>query len=226
MVDERKIRLLRAAVLSDLKEFIPDDLCQDRTGEGSARNVCTLAIRLTGQCAEVRGQFTPRQLSAINLLGKIGLYCIQPYSQRDTAADIADGLTPEIIEKNCRDNLRDAINEYLSFLGTDEARPYLSLSDIFAAVEQSAPVAKVATQRRQRQDALAVELDEILVSMKTRTPAKVMAELREQIGKPNTCITANVGDGIQWERDNGNVETLSINALGERIRNWKKKNQG
>jgi len=91
-----------------------------------------------------------------------------------------------------------------------------------AAVEQIKPGAKVATQKRQRQDALAVVLDEILVSMKTRTPAKVMAELRKQIGKQNICILRNVGDGIEWENDRGEVKTLTIILLGERIREWKK----
>ena len=86
-----------------------------------------------------------------------------------------------------------------------------------------APAAKDApTQKRQRQDALAVELDEILVSMTSRTPAKVMAKLRMQISKPNTCILNNVGDGIEWENDHGDVKTLTIIKLGERIREWKK----
>lgn len=85
-----------------------------------------------------------------------------------------------------------------------------------------APAAKVVTQKRQRQDALAVELDEILVSMETRTPAKAMAELRKQIGKPNTCILRNAGDGIEWENDRGVVKSLTIVLLGERIREWKK----
>lgn len=85
------------------------------------------------------------------------------------------------------------------------------------------PADKDATkQKRQRQDALAVELDKILVPMKTPTPAKVMAKLREQIGKPNTCILSNAGDGIKWENDKGDVKTIKINALGERIREWKK----
>jgi hypothetical protein len=87
------------------------------------------------------------------------------------------------------------------------------------------PAAKVedaTTPIRQRQDALAVELNEILVSMKTRTPAKVMVELLKQIGKPHTCILRIVGDGIEWENHNGDVKNLTIGKLGERIREWKK----
>ena len=80
----------------------------------------------------------------------------------------------------------------------------------------------VTTQKRQRQDALAVKLDEILVLIETRTPANIMAKLREQIGKQNTCILRNVGDGIEWENDHGDVKTLTIKLLGERIREWKK----
>ena len=105
------------------------------------------------------------------------------------------------------------------FAGIDAMlEPYLKPIDY----GQAAPV----SAKQQRQDALAVELGAILYAMEKPTPAKVMAKLREQIGKPNTCITANVGDGLQWERNNGNVETLSIAALGERIKNWKAKNKG
>lgn len=84
------------------------------------------------------------------------------------------------------------------------------------------PPAKMPAPKRQRQDALAVELDEILVSMTIRKPAKVMAELRKQIGKPITCILRNVGDGIEWENNHGNVKALTIRMLGERIKEWKK----
>jgi len=91
-------------------------------------------------------------------------------------------------------------------------------------VDYDAPASDEAatTQKRQRQDALAVELDEILVSATSRTPAKVMARLRERIGKQNTCILRNVGDGIEWENDHGDVKSLTIKLLGERIREWKK----
>jgi hypothetical protein len=85
------------------------------------------------------------------------------------------------------------------------------------------PPGKMPAPKQQRQDALAVELDEILKGAEKRTPAFIMAKLKERIGKPHTCITANVGDGLQWERNQGKVETLTIGALGERIANWKKK---
>jgi len=97
----------------------------------------------------------------------------------------------------------------------------------YAKANQSAPTTKGEAgtkqqRQRQRQDALAVELDEILSRIKTRTPAKVMAMLREKIGKPNTCVLRNVGDGIEWENDRGDVKTLTISNLGGRIREWKK----
>ena len=97
----------------------------------------------------------------------------------------------------------------------------------YAKANQSAPTTKGEAgtkqqRQRQRQDALAVELDEILSRIKTRTPANVMAMLREKIGKPNTCVLRNVGDGIEWENDRGDVKTLTISNLGGRIREWKK----
>lgn len=94
--------------------------------------------------------------------------------------------------------------------------------DVAHLMPADAPAAKGETKKRQRQDALAVELDEILVAMKSQTPAKVMAELRKKIDKPYTCILRNVGDGIEWENDRGDVKTLTIIMLGERIREWKK----
>lgn len=103
---------------------------------------------------------------------------------------------------------------YLTPEDADKVRAHLMLSD--------APGAIVVTRKRQRQDALAVQLDEILASTTNHKPANVMAELRKQIGKPNTCILRNVGDGIEWENDHGDVKTLRIRALRERIKEWKK----
>ena len=83
-------------------------------------------------------------------------------------------------------------------------------------------------QKNQRYDALASELVVILKGMQRPTASKVMAVLREKIGSPGTCITTNVGTGIQWENGAGEVKTLTIDALSERIRVWKNRpeNQG
>ena len=49
-----------------------------------------------------------------------------------------------------------------------------------------------------------------------------MAELRSRAGSVTSCVTTNIGDGIQWERNNGKVETLTIDALEKRIATWRK----
>lgn len=123
---------------------------------------------------------------------------------------------------------------------TDESEKLLTPIDNavpLTAAEHATPDAAKGTKinsndvpqdkKQERQDALTVELYEILDGMTKFTPSHVMAKLRDKIGKPNTCILSNMGDAIQWERNNGNVETLNIAALGERISNWKdKKNTG
>jgi hypothetical protein len=83
-------------------------------------------------------------------------------------------------------------------------------------------------QKTRRYDALAAELDVILKGMQKPTATKVMAVLRAKIGSSDTCIITNVGDGIQWENGVGDVKMLTIDALSERIRVWKKRteNQG
>jgi hypothetical protein len=87
---------------------------------------------------------------------------------------------------------------------------------------------EVHRPKMRRFDSLAVEVDSILNEMRNPTPAKVMADLRSRIGSQNTCVTANLGDGVQWESDTGKVKKLSISALTERISTWKKHriNQG
>lgn len=75
--------------------------------------------------------------------------------------------------------------------------------------------------KKRRYDSLSAELETILNRMHEPTPSKVMAELRSRAGSPTSCVTTNLGDGIQWERNNGNVETLNLDALEKRIKTWK-----
>ncbi len=75
--------------------------------------------------------------------------------------------------------------------------------------------------KSRRYDLLAAELDKILEVMPEPSPSKVWAELLGRIGSENTCVTTNTGDGIQWENSRGNVKTLTLDALTERIRVWK-----
>ncbi|MDP2761274.1 MAG: hypothetical protein Q8O64_12910 [Sideroxyarcus sp.] len=214
MMNGWKIQELRAAVLHDIRDFIPKDFYSNaRTDDRIALKDSELAIRLKLEQYRTP-KFTPRQLTAVWLLDKIGLYC-HKYESPDPVADAADGITPESIKEMCLEHLHDALRRYAAHLGADEAKALMPAN-------AHAKDKDVTTQKRQRQDALAVELDEILFLMETRTPAKVMAKLREQIGKPNTCILHNVGDGIEWENDHGDVKTLTIKLLGERIREWKK----
>lgn len=76
--------------------------------------------------------------------------------------------------------------------------------------------------KKRRYDLLAAELDKILEVMPEASPTKVWAELLSRIGSENTCVTANIGDRIKWENSLGDVKTLTIGGLTERIRGWKK----
>ena len=50
------------------------------------------------------------------------------------------------------------------------------------------------------------------------TPSKVMAALRAKVGGFDTCIRGNVGDGLQWENDKGDMKVITIKALSERLK--------
>ncbi len=82
--------------------------------------------------------------------------------------------------------------------------------------------ASKAPHKAQRQDVLAEQLEPILNKLLMPTATKVMVELTNMIGKPNSCIITNVGDGVQWENHAGVVKTLTIKALEKRISRWKK----
>ena len=78
--------------------------------------------------------------------------------------------------------------------------------------------------RQRRQDALAVELSEILLSSNSHAPTYIMMELKKRIGQKHSCIIGNVGDGIKWMNNAGKEKELNISALSDRIRGWKSKN--
>lgn len=134
----------------------------------------------------------------------------------ETSAAVLKSQQSVTVEKNSDDNVvlisrHSATGELVVECENNpqESRTKLFLGDVFSEYE--------------REDPLTIELDAILRGMSKNTPTRVMAKLREQIGKPHSCITANLGDGLQWERDKGVVEELKINALSERIRTWRKK---
>ena len=75
---------------------------------------------------------------------------------------------------------------------------------------------------RQRENPLSLEIHPILEVMLNPTAVKVMAELRKLIGTPDTCITYAVADGIEWNKSNGDIGTLTHKLLAGRIAEWKK----
>jgi hypothetical protein len=119
-----------------------------------------------------------------------------------------------------------AFNE--AVMRIDEFISYANKFDICvqvggAKVRQEEMADENTKKKQQRQDALAVELDEILSGIEKHNPAFVMAELKKRIGQPDSCVIANTGDGIKWERNGGQTEMLNIQALAERIRYLKMK---
>lgn len=73
----------------------------------------------------------------------------------------------------------------------------------------------------QRGDSLRREIIKLLKTMQNPTPSEMMEVLRSRAGNQNSCITNNVGDGVQWENDKGNVKKLTIDALAERLKTLK-----
>lgn len=116
-----KIQELRAAVLHDIRDFIPKDFYSyARTDDGIALKDSELANRLKLEQYRTP-KFTPRQLTAVWLLDKIGLYC-HKYESPDPVADAADGITAESIKEMCLEHLHDALRRYAAHLGADEAK--------------------------------------------------------------------------------------------------------
>lgn len=81
----------------------------------------------------------------------------------------------------------------------------------------------------ERQDALSLEIDEIVSKMRKANkrvqPRTVMAKLKEMAGDPGGTILSITEDrtGVVWQRDNGVKETLTLAALGQRLRRMEDK---
>lgn len=149
-MDGFKIQELRAAVLNDLREFIPKDYYKSvHTDEDVAYGDITLSKRLQEKQYKTP-QLTPRQLAAVWLLERIGLYC-HKYESADPAADAAEGITPESIKEMSLEHLHDALTQYTKYLPAHEAK---ALSDTPAAVVQAAHVDKQVPVQRQQDDAI------------------------------------------------------------------------
>jgi hypothetical protein len=107
----------------------------------------------------------------------------------------------------------NSLNEWAKQFGVDIIDAPEGLVEV-SSIQKSDP-------KKRRHDSLSAELEQILNVMQKPTPSKVMAELRSRAGSQQSCITTNLGDGIQWERNNGKVETLSLDALEKRISTWR-----
>jgi len=141
-MDGYKIHELRAAVLSDLHEFIPRFYYSlVRTNDDLALCDVWLAKRLL-YVQRTAPQFTPRQLTAIRVLEKIGMYSCR-YESPDPKSDAAEGITPESIKASCLEDLNDAITRYAKYLPEHEAKVWLVTT--LAVVEQVATDAEVNT---------------------------------------------------------------------------------
>jgi hypothetical protein len=137
--------------------------------------------------------------------------------QRTTIATGITHITLKSLDQWCRKEFEIAILDDepdVRYLATASTEP----------PPLAQPIKPLLTppSKPRRFDALGAELDGLLQKTSNPSPSKIMAELRGRIGSESTCITANVGDGIQWENSRGKVKTLTLDALTERIRVWKK----
>ena len=77
-------------------------------------------------------------------------------------------------------------------------------------------------EKSQRDNALSLVLNDILRINPTAKTAKVMAELRALIGEKNSIIIDVFDEGVKWLNEDKNPQITSRDALGERIRYWRK----
>ena len=154
----RKIEKLRAAVLSDLAEFIPIDFYRYvRPSKELILRETTLAVKLQEERHEKK--FTTRQLDAIWLLYRIGMYGGANFTEpEDVAAHLADGITLEDIKETCFAKLQEAISEYALHLSADEARVLLPNHAIKPATETANVLASPLDTFRAMPDLTADEL--------------------------------------------------------------------
>lgn len=77
-------------------------------------------------------------------------------------------------------------------------------------------------RKSQRDNALSLVLNDILRVNPTAKTAKVLAELRALVGEKNSIIIDVFDEGVKWLNEDKNLQITSRDALGERIRYWKK----
>lgn len=228
MMDGWKIQELRAAVLSDLHEFIPRGHYSNvRKDVDIALNDYVLANRL--KCAQYTApQFTPRQLAAVWLLEKIGMYCI-PYTSPDPEADAAEGITPESFKETSLEHLHDALKRYAAHLGAEENNALIP-ADALASVEQaatdatgkavpgttSAPVMRVNKLRR---NVLSPVIDEAIKLAGNTELADVYLKLKELAKDEKPPFTGVFdGDALCYTDTDDELAKLTKEALGKRLK--------
>jgi hypothetical protein len=126
-MDGLKIQELRAAVLRDLAEFIPNNFYVTlHTNMDVYYKDCELARQL--RISQWQSpKMTPRQLVANWLLDRIGMYAsADDYVPADAAADFANGITLEGIKETSLALLQEALSRYAAYLSPDEARALLA----------------------------------------------------------------------------------------------------
>lgn len=119
MIDSWKIQELRASVLCDLKEFIPEGYYRNvRTDDDIAQKDITLAIEIRTKNYQ-NPILTPRQLSAVSLLEIIGMYNMEVKPE-----DIEEGIPENFQVETALPSLQNAFNRYVMHLGESKEKGY------------------------------------------------------------------------------------------------------
>lgn len=224
-MDGWKIQELRAAVLSDLHEFIPMGFYRNvRKDEDIAINDYTLAKQL--QYANYKEpQFTPRQLTAIGLLEKIGAYCT-PYTSPDPVADAAEGITPESIKEMSLEQLQNALGRYAAYLGEEEKNALMP-ADALTAVEQGALDNEPPgiTDGMVTITKLAIKAAwEIECQIKRKASAKEVIERLQEWVTSNRCaeLIEIIPRGVKWMTTAPKEKKYDTDACCATLKTWHK----
>ena len=87
------------------------------------------------------------------------------------------------------------------------------------ASDNSLPL--IATEKKTRQDAMALAIEEVCRRLRTSSAQNIMTDLRGQVGKDGTCVVAILEDGVQWGDGGGGKQILTLSNLMQRIRRRK-----
>lgn len=80
----------------------------------------------------------------------------------------------------------------------------------------------VTLRKSQRDNALSIVLNDILRINPQATTAKVISVLRTLADEKHGVIISILDEGVKWIGDDGETQITSRDALGERIRYWRK----